>query len=54
MVCIKLWKIYRKLNRNKVKELHGWLKDQSNVVPSPNANDTVMARMEDGEKVNET
>ena len=44
-------KIYRKLNRKKVKELHGWLKDHSNVVTSPNANDTVWVRMDDGEKV---
>ena len=50
----KVRKIYRKLNRKKVKELHGWLKDHSNVVTSPNANDTVWVRMDDGEKVRET
>ena len=50
----KLRKNYRKLNRKKIKELHGWLKDNNNVVTSPNANDTVWVIMDDGEKVRET
>ena len=50
----KIRKIYRKLNEKKIKELHGWLKDHSNVVTSPNANDTVWVIMDDGEKVRET
>ena len=50
----KIRKIYRKLNRKKIKELHGWLKEHSNVVTSPNANDTVWVIMDDGEKVRET
>ena len=50
----KVRKIYRKLNRKKVKELHGWLKGHSNVVTSLNANNTVWVRMDDGKKVRET
>ena len=37
----KVRKIYRKINSKKVKELHAWLKDNSNAVTSLNANDAV-------------